>query len=112
MQQTAKFMDDKIRLALNDLNDVVINKIEEIKRLEKKITELSIKNAQLQDEVANLKNSEIKNEQRSKDIQNQNLISKLDKNLSLEEKLINDDVSEDIDISINQLKSIISKKTK
>lgn len=112
MQQTAKFMDDKIRLALNDLNDVVINKIEEIKRLEKKITELSIKNAQLQDEVANLKNSEIKNEQHSKDIQNQNLISKLDKNLSLEEKLINDDVSEDIDISINQLKSIISKKTK
>ena len=112
MQQTAKFMDDKIRLALNDLNDVVINKIEEIKRLEKKITELSIKNAQLQDEIANLKNSEIKNEQRSKDIQNQNLISKLDKNLSLEEKLINDDVSEDIDISINQLKSIISKKTK
>ena len=111
MQQTAKFMDDKIRLALNDLNDVVINKIEEIKRLEKKITELSIKNAQLQDEVTNLKNSEIKNEQRSKDIQNQNLISKLDKNLSLEEKLINDDVSEDIDISINQLKSIISKKT-
>jgi predicted RNase H-like nuclease (RuvC/YqgF family) len=112
MQQTAKFMDDKIKLALNDLNDVVINKIEEIKRLEKKITELSIKNAQLQDEVANLKNSEIKNEQYSKDIQNQNLISKLDKNLSLEEKLINDDVSEDIDISINQLKSIISKKTK
>ncbi|MSO14145.1 hypothetical protein [Candidatus Aquarickettsia rohweri] len=111
MQQTAKFMDDKIRLALNDLHDVVINKIEEIKRLEKKITELSIKNAQLQDEIANLENSAIKNKQNSKDIQNQNLISKLGKNLSLEEKLINEDVSEDIDISINQLKSIISKKT-
>lgn len=112
MQQTAKFMDDKIRLALNDLYDVVINKIEEIKRLEKKITELSIKNTQLQDEVTNLENSIIKNKHRSEDIQIQNLASKTEKNLSLDEKLINEDVSEDIDISINQLKSIISKKTK
>ena len=103
-------MDNKIRLALNDLHDVVISKIEEIKRLEKKITELSINNAKLQDEITNLVNSSKKDRHHKDNIKE--VVLRNEMKQDSDEKLINEDASEDIDISINQLKSIISKKSK
>ena len=103
-------MDNKIRLALNDLHDVIISKIEEIKRLEKKITELSINNAKLQDEITNLVNSSKKDRHQKDNIKE--VVLRNEMKQDYDKKLINEDASEDIDISINQLKSIISKKSK
>ena len=103
-------MDNKIRLALNDLHDVVISKVEEIKHLEKKITKLSINNAKLQDEITNLVNSLKKDRYHNDNIEEVVLHNKISQDS--DEKLINEDANDDIDISINQLKSIISKKPK
>lgn len=47
-------MDNKIKLALHDLHEAVINKIRKVKFLEKKITKLSIENAKLHDEIDKL----------------------------------------------------------
>ena len=49
-------MDNKIKLALQDLHEAVINKIQEVKFLEKKITNFSIENAKLHNEIDKLNN--------------------------------------------------------
>jgi hypothetical protein len=103
-------MDNKIKLALQDLHEAVINKIQEVKFLEKKITNLSIENAKLHDEIDKLNGAVKKHLLEKKD-----LSDKLANHLATndppkkEEALINEDATQDIDISISQLKNILNK---
>ena len=103
-------MDNKIKLALQDLHEAVINKIQEVKFLEKKITNLSIENAKLHNEVDKLNNF-VKNHL----LEKKDLSDKLANNLVINDPpkkkdiLINEDTTQDIDISISQLKNIFNK---
>jgi len=107
-------MDNKIKLALQDLHEAIINKIQEVKFLEKKITSLSIENAKLHDEIDKLNRIIIKHQSEEKDLS----IKISDKitaettviQLEEEDRLVNDDTTQDIDISINQLKNILNRK--
>jgi len=103
-------MDNKIKLALQDLHEAVINKIQEVKFLEKKITNLSIENAKLHDEIDKLNNIVQKHLLEKKDLSNKlanHLI--IDNQSEKEDTLINDDTTQDIDLSISQLKNILNK---
>ena len=103
-------MDNKIKLALQDLHDAVINKIQEVKFLEKKITKFSIENAKLHDEIDKLNKVVKKHQLEKKDLSN-----KLANHLTMDDKsekedtLINDNTTQDIDVSISQLKNILNK---
>jgi hypothetical protein len=103
-------MDNKIKLALQDLHEAVINKIQEVKFLEKKITNLSIENAKLHNEIDKLNNL-VKNHL----LEKKDLSDKLANNLVINDPpqkkdiLINEDTTQDIDISISQLKNIFNK---
>ncbi len=103
-------MDNKIKLALQDLHEAVINKIQEVKFLEKKITNLSIENARLHNEIDKLNNL-VKNHL----LEKKDLSDKLANNLVINDPpqkkdiLINEDTTQDIDISISQLKNIFNK---
>ena len=103
-------MDNKIKLALQDLHEAVINKIQEVKFLEKKITNLSIENATLHNEIDKLNNL-VKNHL----LEKKDLSDKLANNLVINDPpqkkdiLINEDTTQDIDISISQLKNIFNK---
>ena len=107
-------MDNKIKLALQDLHEAIINKIQEVKFLERKITNLSIENAKLHDEIDKLNRIIIKHQSEEKDLS----IKISDKittettviQLEEEDRLVNDDTTQDIDISINQLKNILNRK--
>ena len=103
-------MDNKIKLALQDLHEAVINKIQEVKFLEKKITNLSIENAKLHDEIDKLNNVVQKHLLEKKDLSNK-LVNHLiiDDQPKKEDTLINDDTTQDIDLSISQLKNILNK---
>ena len=107
-------MDNKIKLALQDLHEAIINKIQEVKFLEKKITSLSIENAKLHDEIDKLNKIIIKHqsEERDLDIKISNKITAktTDIQFEKEDRLVNDDTTQDIDISINQLKNILNRK--
>jgi regulator of replication initiation timing len=61
-------MDNKIKLALQDLHEAIINKIQEVKFLEKKITSLSIENAKLHDEIDKLNKIIIKHQSEERDL--------------------------------------------
>ena len=61
-------MDNKIKLALQDLHESIINKIQEVKFLERKITSLSIENAKLHDEIDKLNRIIIKHQSEEKDL--------------------------------------------
>ena len=103
-------MDNKIKLALQDLHEAVINKIQEVKFLEKKITNLSIENAKLHNEIDKLNNL-VKNHL----LEKKDLSDKLANNLVINDPpqkkdiIINEDTTQDIDISISQLKNIFNK---
>jgi hypothetical protein len=103
-------MDNKIKLALQDLHEAVINKIQEVKFLEKKITNFSIENAKLHNEIDKLNNL-VKNHL----LEKKDLSDKLANNLVINDPpqkkdiLINEDTTQDIDISISQLKNIFNK---
>ena len=107
-------MDNKIKLALQDLHQAIINKIQEVKFLEKKITSLSIENAKLHDEIDKLNKIIIKHqsEERDLDIKISDKITAktTDIQFEKEDRLVNDDTTQDIDISINQLKNILNRK--
>ncbi|WHA05084.1 hypothetical protein N3Z17_00785 [Candidatus Bandiella numerosa] len=107
-------MDNKIKLALQDLHEAIINKIQEVKFLEKKITSLSIENAKLHDEIDKLNKIIIKHqsEERDLDIKISDKITAktTDIQFEKEDRLVNDDTTQDIDISINQLKNILNRK--
>jgi hypothetical protein len=107
-------MDNKIKLALQDLHEAIINKIQEVKFLEKKITSLSIENAKLHDEIDKLNKIIIKHqsEERDLDIKISDKITAktTDIQFKKEDRLVNDDTTQDIDISINQLKNILNRK--
>lgn len=103
-------MDNKIKLALQDLHEAVISKIQEVKFLEKKITNLSIENARFHDEIDKLNNVVKKHQLEKKDLSNKlanHLI--IDDKPKKEDTMINDDTTQDIDISISQLKNIFNK---
>jgi hypothetical protein len=106
-------MDNKIKLALQDLHEAIINKIQEVKFLERKITSLSIENAKLHDEIDKL-NRIIKpqSEQKDLDIKISDKITAETSVIQFEkdDRLVNDDATQDIDISINQLKNILNRK--
>ncbi len=106
-------MDNKIKLALQDLHEAIINKIQEVKFLERKITSLSIENAKLHDEIDKL-NRIIKpqSEQKDLDIKISGKITAETSVIQFEkdDRLVNDDATQDIDISINQLKNILNRK--
>jgi len=107
-------MDNKIKLALQDLHEAIINKIQEVKFLEKKITSLSIENAKLHDEIDKLNKIIIKHqsEERDLDIKISDKITAKTTDIQFEKEdhLVNDDTTQDIDISINQLKNILNRK--
>ncbi|MBY0581278.1 MAG: hypothetical protein K2P53_06325 [Rickettsiales bacterium] len=107
-------MDNKIKLALQDLHEAIINKIQEVEFLEKKITSLSIENAKLHDEIDKLNRIIIKHQSEEKDL-DVKMSDKITAKTTIiqfeeEDRLINDDTTQDIDISINQLKNILNRK--
>ena len=107
-------MDNKIKLALQDLHEAIINKIQEVKFLEKKITSLSIENAKLHDEIDKLNKIIIKHQSEERDldikISDKITATTTDIQFEKEDRLVNDDTTQDIDISINQLKNILNRK--
>jgi hypothetical protein len=103
MQET-KSIDIKLTSAIQKLQDAALKKVEEVKRLENKITKLSIENAKLQAIIEDIKpKASIVKQQETNEpgilpfgnIEGGKLLSK--------------DASEDIDVSISQLKNIFNK---
>ena len=100
----------RLTAVIQELQEATLKKVEEVKHLEDKVTKLSIENIKLQNTINNLKKSLEKNsheskqesqtpdESNSQDVENNQPAGK--------------EENDSIDISINQLKSILNESQK
>ena len=111
--QEAKNIETELISAVQKLQDATLKKIEEVKRLEGKVTKLSIENVKLQDTITNLKESLEKSSFKSQSKDKDDLtIHQEDIKQSDHNQLVSKETSESIDMSINQLKGILNKTQK
>jgi hypothetical protein len=103
MQET-KSIDIKLTSAIQKLQDAALKKVEEVKRLENKITKLSIENAKLQAIIEDIKPRASVVKQQEVNAPGILPFGNIESG-----KLLSQDASEDIDMSISQLKSVFSK---
>ena len=100
-------MDNKIKLALENLRENAISKVQKVRFLEEEIIQLKVENTKLYNKVIRLKVQEKDHDQIDK--------TSLKKSISEfrnDDVLINDDTSQDVAISIRQLKNIFNKSSK
>lgn len=100
----------KLTAAIQELQEAVLKKVEEVKYLEDKITKLSIENVKLQNTISSLKKNLEKNPQESN--QESKTLYELNSQDVENNQPANEKESDSIDISISQLKSILNKNQK
>ena len=108
--EDTKTIDAKLMSAIQELQEVALKRIEEVKILQDKVTKLSIENVKLHDIVTNLRKNFEQNATKPKqeaDLAIQDIEEKGDNN-----QLVSKETSESIDISISQLKGILNKSKK
>ena len=100
----------KLTAAIQELQEAVLKKVEEVKYLEDKITKLSIENVKLQNTISSLKKSLEENPQENK--QESKTLHESNSQDVENNQPANEEKSDSIDISITQLKSILNKNQK